>query len=415
MRRPAVLLSLLLSIAGLVPVAQAQKARAPQIEEIPRGIARLLDDYGRAWLNKDADLLAGTLEGPLREGELHALSNAREVPFEHFRIDPVTIFSGNLAYERVHALYPGRQVRTYHVTEETALDIESIPYEEDGAFTFVRDGPAPADPYEGWRMVSKSDLDVLGFFSPYHLWDRGPVSVLRSEHFVLLTHPEVADEMRPVIELAERAYGKAAGFWPRPVRERYVILVPSTTEELADLMHAAIDLSKFVAFVSSGTDQEEGWKPTGPRMFVHLSHLRNYDERGRVEILAHELLHAITRPVSGPHIPVWVEEGLANAGGGNGGRPLRASVGPPPDEFPPDERFLTGPVDEIIVRYDQSQVAIEVLIERFGEEALARFYERLGSARVVPGTDRYHVRQAIADALDWTEEEWLAAWRERLG
>jgi hypothetical protein len=290
-----------------------------------------------------------------------------------------------------------------------------MPYEEDGAYTFVRSGPSPGDPYDGWRLTSKSDLDILAFFAPYHLWDTGPVSVLRSEHFVLLTHPEVVDEMRPVIDVAEEAYAKSSAFWPNPVGERYVILVPATTSELGDLMHAAIDLSKFVAFVSAGADQEEGWIPTGPRLFVHLQHLRNYDPDGQLEILAHELLHAFTRPVSGPHIPVWVEEGLANTGGGNGGRTSQARNGPIPDEFPSDERFLTGPVDRIITLYDQSQMAIEVLVDQFGREALARFYERLGSARVVAGTDRYHVRRSIADTLEWTEDEWLAAWRKRLG
>jgi hypothetical protein len=181
------------------------------------------------------------------------------------------------------------------------------------------------------------------------------------------------------------------------------------------MMHATIDLGKFVAFVSSAVNLDTGWEPAGPRLFVHLSHLRNYNVDGQLEILAHELLHAITRPLSGPHIPVWVEEGLANVGGGNGGRPSRAGDGPLPNEFPPDEQFLTGPVGQIIIRYDQSQVAIQVLAEAFGRETLAKFYERLGSARIVAGTDAYHVRRSIADTLSWSEDEWIAAWRKRLG
>jgi hypothetical protein len=123
----------------------------------------------------------------------------------------------------------------------------------------------------------------------------------------------------------------------------------------------------------------------------------------------------LTRPISGPNIPVWVEEGLANSGGGRGARPSLATEGDPPAEFPTDEQFVKGEVRRIMIRYDQAQVAIETLIDRFDKEALARFYERLGSARVVPGTDEYHVRQAVQDALDWTEADWLAAWRERLG
>lgn len=407
----------MLAVAAVLPTntARSQASKAPHIEEVPAPIQSLLGDYGRAYQQKNRDLLARTLAGSVGDAELRAFDNAREVPFRDFRVEPTTQFSGNLAYQRVRGLYPGKEVATYHVREKTALDIESMAYEEDGAYTFVRNGPVSGDPYDGWRLASKDDLDAIGFYSPYHLWDKGPVSVLRSEHFALLTHPEVVDEMRSVIDVAERAYTRATSFWPRPVSERYVVLVPATTEELGDLMHATIDLSKFVAFVSGGVDPENGWTPTGPRVFVHLAHLRNYSPEGTLEILAHELIHAITRPLSGPHIPVWIEEGLANYGGGNGGRPSHAGDGPLPTEFPPDERFQTGPVGDIVIKYDQAQVAVQVLDERFGRQTLANFYEKLGSARVVPGNDTYQVRRAIDETLDWSQEEWIAAWRERLG
>lgn len=395
--------------------ARAQEAAAPEIEEVPAPIVRLLEDYGRAFEAKDRALLDGTLSPLLKVTALRAFDNAKDVPFRSVEVAAETQYSGNLAYRRVRERYPGKEVLTYQVTEASMLDIESVAYEEDGAFTFVRDAPQSGDRYDGWRLSSTSDLDVIGFFSPYHLWDTAPVSVLRSEHFVLLTHPEVVEEMRPILDVAERAYAKATDWWPRPVNERYVIIVPTTTEELGKLFHATIDLEKFVAFVAAGSDQAQTWRPTGPRMYIHLSHLRNYDEGGQLEILAHELLHAITRPISGPNIPVWIEEGLANAGGGRGARPSLAGEGDPPAEFPTDEQFVKGAVRQIMIRYDQAQVAIETLIDTFDQEALARFYERLGSARSVPGTEEYHVRRAVEDALDWTEAEWLAAWRARLG
>ncbi|MEX2394113.1 MAG: hypothetical protein WD826_06510, partial [Actinomycetota bacterium] len=204
-------------------------------------------------------------------------------------------------------------------------------------------------------------------------------------------------------------------FWPGDDDARYVIIVPSTTAELGRILHETIDLSKFVAFVAAGADRSDGWEPTGPRVFVHLSHLLNYSEAGKLEILAHELLHAITRPITGPQIPIWVEEGLANSGGGTGGRPSIATQAPVPDGFPTRDLFVTGPVRNIQATYDQAQVAIEVLIDEFGEEGLARFYEALGTRRVVPGTEEYHVRQAVEESVDWTYDDWVAAWHERLG
>jgi hypothetical protein len=415
MRRRATVIAVA-ALAAVLPHAPARAQRSvPQIEPVPASITRLLDDYGRAFQTKDAGLLGRMLVGPLKETELGALANAADVPFRSFRVRATTQYSGNLASARIRREYPGQQVAAYHILEDSALDIEATPYADDGAFTFVRAHPDPRDRYDGWRLRSKSDLDILGFFSPFHLWDAGRVSVLRSAHFLLLTHPEVTEEMRPVLNVAERGYARATSFWPRPVRERYVILVPATTAELGQLIHATVDLEKFVAFVAAGASQEQGWEPTGPRMFVHLQHFRNYAEEGRLQIVAHELLHAITRPVTGPHIPSWVEEGLANTGGGNGARASQARSGAVPHVFPTDDRFASGPVGEIVVSYDQAQLAIEVLVERVGREGLAQFYERLGSARIVGGTDIYHVRRALKEALGWSVDDWLAEWRKRLG
>jgi hypothetical protein len=269
--------------------------------------------------------------------------------------------------------------------------------------------------YGGWRLASKKDLDVVGFFSPYHLWDEAEVTSVASKRFLLLTHPDVVDVMRPVLQIAERAYDRVAQFWPRQLRDRYVIIAPSTTAELGRIMHETVDLEKFVAFVSAGAERADGWEPTDPRVFVHISHLRRYSPAAQTEIVAHELIHAVTRETSGPNVPTWVEEGLANLGGGTGGRPSRASAGGLPDEFPSQDRFTTGPVGGIQSVYDQSQVAIATLRDRFGRDGLAKFYEELGSRRVAVGTEDHHVRDAVKESVGWTYEQWLTEWRKRLG
>jgi hypothetical protein len=391
-------------------------AAEPKIADTPGGISKLLDDYGRAFEDRDASVLRRTTaSGPFAERELKALANAADVPFTGFDVTATTRFSGNLASARIRKTYEGLEVATRHVIVETTFDVEDEPYVEDGAFTFAREAADLSDPYGGWRLVSKSDLDALGFFSPHFLWDEAPVAVQRSRHFLLLTHPEIADEMRPVLEVAESGLDAANAFWPRPSRERFTIIVPSTTAELGRIIRTTVDLGKFVAFVSAGVDRSEGWSPAQPRLYVHLSHLRNYNTGGQLEILTHELIHAVTRPASGPHMPTWVEEGIANLGGGSGGRRSRAREGPVPDDFPRDEEFVTGPLSEIQRRYDQGQVAIQVLIDRKGREAMARFYETLGKAREAAGTDRYLLEQAVERSLDWTIDDWIAEWRKALG
>ncbi len=412
-RRIALGLTLVLLAFVAPQPTHAQDDGPPEIEEVPLSIVQLLTDYARAYRDGDADLLERTVADRLIAAEREAFANARNVPFSSYEIRPNTQYSGDLASTRVKAQYKGREVVTYHVVEESKIGPETTTYADDGAYTFIRGSKAAA--YDGWRLASKNDLDPIGFFSPYHLWNESEVVSLSSDRFLMLTHPDVVEVMRPVMDIAERAYDRVGEFWPRRLRDRYVIIAPSTTEELGRIMHETVDLGKFVAFVSGGADRSEGWEPTGPRVFIHLSHLRRYSPSAQTEIIAHELVHAVTREVSGPNIPVWVEEGLANLGGGSGRRTSLASTGGLPDSFPSDDRFVTGPVRGIQASYDQSQVAIETLEDRFGPDGLADFYTELGSRRVVVGTEEYHVRAAVKDSVGWTHDEWVAAWRRRLG
>jgi hypothetical protein len=404
--------SLALALFVVAAAAPVRAAEVPAIEDLPGPVVQLLEDYSRGWLTKDAVLLTSTLTGTLQKREARALINAAEVHFTSFRVRATTQFSGNLATDRIWARHKdARDVKTYQVVEESRLGRETSTYAEDGAFTFVR---GRTNDYDGWRIAAKDDLNVLGFFSPYHLWDEAPVSVLTGKRFTLLTHVNVVDSLRPVLGVAERAYDNDAKFWPEPLRDHIVMIVPSTTAELGRVMHETVDLEKFVAFVGNGTNREHGWAPTGPRMFVHLSHLKNYGTDGQFSVLAHELIHAVTRKVAGPKIPAWIEEGLANFGGGNGGRARVTTGGPAPDVFPTDERFVTGAVRDIQAVYDEAQIAIQVLDEKFGRAGLVKFYEELGSRRVVPGTEEYHIRASIKQSLGWSYDEWVAAWRKAL-
>jgi hypothetical protein len=406
-------LALLFVLLSSLPQAALAQTATPQIEAVPDGIKQLLTDYGHAWVTKDDVLLAKTVTGHLILTETRALDNTREISFTTFTVRALTEFSGNLAYARIRGEYPGSEVKTYQIVEDTAVGLESRPYEEGGAFTFVREKTGG---YDGWRIISKNDLDVLGFFSPHNLWDEAPVAVLTSPHFILLTHPEVTQEVRPWLPIAEKAYARAAAFWPGSMEKHIVLEVPRTTDELQRITHDTADLSKFVAFVASDVSREHGYVPTGPRMFVHVSHLLQYPESAQLPIISHELVHVLTREASGPNVPTFVEEGLANVGGQASDLfAAQYSTGPKPTTFPPSERFVTGSVTEIQAAYGQAQIAIQVLIDKFGRDGLVRFYRTLGAERIVAGTEQYQVRKALKDSLHWSYDDWIAAWRKRLG
>jgi hypothetical protein len=64
--------------------------------------------------------------------------------------------------------------------------------------------------------------------------------------------------------------------------------------------------------------------------------------------------------------------------------------------------------------YDKAQLAIDVLDDKFGRAGLVKFYEELGSRRVVAGTEEYHIREALRTSVGWSYDEWVAAWALRL-
>jgi hypothetical protein len=400
----------------LASLPAASRAAPPKVADVPGGIVRLLDDRGKAYSTKDRGLLERTLvPGDFRAAQLAAFDHAVALDFSTFSFRANTQFAGDIATARVRTRYPGRAVSAFQVTEESAIaGIETVPYAEEDFFTFVRDPGDAADPYDGWRTASSTDFEPLGIFSAVHLWDSGAIALARSDHFLLITHPDRIGSVRPAIDQAERSLREAKRFWPRPLDPRYVIVVPSTADELSRMLQSTVDVSKFVAFAAATTKRDEGWEPVGVRVFIQLSHFQTYDDAGKRAVLTHELIHAITRPVSGPFLPTWVEEGLAMFGAeGEDGlsRARRASL---PEAFPADEDFFVGATSGIVLTYSRAQAAIASLAKRNADDGVARFYEALGRKRVDPGTKDYQLRRALQESVSWTVEDWTKAWQAHL-
>lgn len=408
------LIASLLVLAALVPWAGARASTEP--EGPPAGIVRLLQDRGRAYETQDRDLLEGTLvPGPFRREQLDVFDRAGAVRFGAYQVAVSTRFSGDIAGARVRSLYPGAAVAAYHATEETVLDgVENRPFVEEVFLTFTREESEAGDPYDGWRLASDTDFDVLGGLSARYPWHFGDVEAVRSDRFLMLAHPSQVPELRGIVRVAEEAYDEVAAFWPRPVGERYVIVVPRTADDLRRMIRATVDLSKFVAFAGGSVRRDPGWEPAGVRLYVNLERFRVYGEQGQRVTLGHELIHAVTRPAAGPFVPFWVEEGLAMMGSEPEEGIRHARGRPVPHAFPTDDAFFVGPVGDIVRTYRRSQVALEVLRAREGIDGVADFYEALGAAREAPGTETYHVARALRESVGWDASEWERAWLERL-
>jgi hypothetical protein len=283
---------------------------------------------------------------------------------------------------------------------------------EDLFLTFVRRE-------DGWKIVSDQDVEDVGLLSARKLWEFGPVEAAESEHFLYVSHPDLADAGGSVLAAAERALATVEAGWPLAWRTRVVLLAPSTTEELGRLIQATFDLENFVAFAISGLDRGRDWSLVGPRIMLHSPNFTGHSDASRQEILTHELTHVATRQLAGPFVPVFVDEGVAEWVAGSTSfayATARVRAGTFDRKLPLDFEFFIGSLAEILSSYQEATSAVVYASAAFGDESVAEFYRRLGAVRLAPGTWRYHVGRAMRAAFGIGfprfERRW-AAWLEQ--
>jgi hypothetical protein len=301
----------------------------------------------------------------------------------------------------------GESAVVLHVDERYRIEgYDDQPALDDLFLTFARRGGE-------WKIVSDTDLDDLTLFTGRKLWEFGRIITRESEHFLFVAHPAQASAAAAVLESAERALEAVRAGWPLPWDERMVLLVPTSRGELSRVIQATFDLDVFVAFAYSTLDRARDWDLVGHRVILNWPTFSAYPDSVRQTILTHELLHAATREYAGPFTSVFVDEGVAELVAGNDGTSQvaeRVSNGSFDEAFPRDFEFVTGSGDSILNAYQESFTAMDYAADQFGREAVARFYRSLGSARIAPGTSRYHVDRAARGAfgigIDPLERHW---------
>jgi hypothetical protein len=294
-----------------------------------------------------------------------------------------------------------------HVEERYRLRaFDPQPALEDLFLTFVRRG-------EDWLVASDTDLSDLTMYTSRKLWEFGPIETQRSRHFLYVSHPDLRSAGRTILTLAEQAL-HVTDAWPLLWSRRVVLLAPSTTGELRRIIQATFDLDVFVAFAYSSLDRAVDYDLTGHRVIFNWPTFSRYSEEFQRSILAHELLHVATREYTGPMVPTFVEEGIADWVGGSGVSTLSARVdaGAFDRRLPRDHEFITGSDEDILLSYDESLAAATYAEQRYGVDALARMYRLLGDVRLAVGTPMHHAHRAMRSAFGTGLERFESGWAD---
>lgn len=390
---------------------EAASTPAPGIDDA-EAVQETLDAVAAAFRRGDRDALAPLLHDPdsafgRRWSDRAEWMAALPLASYDLRLDNVL---PDLSIARLREAHEG-EVQVVYVVEEVALaGYDPEPAAHDLFLTVVRgeDGR--------WKVAGDADAEPLGFVSVDHLWDHGPVEVREDASVLAIHHPDGPD-VGPLVDETMAALRQVADAWPQPWPRRVPVVVPRDQEELGELLHVTYDLTNFVAFATATPVNERGrYQLTGSRVMINPGRLLDRPAETRQRIMAHELLHVATRPVAGPMVPSWLDEGVAQVlgeGRSTTGTGLVDGLGPASLSLPLDGQFRVGGRDRIFLSYQLSWAFVDHLVERYGASAVARFYVSAGQGAIgEAGTRQWHLDRAATEVFGSSLDQLVEQWRD---
>lgn len=404
-------------VAQDLSAAQAQSLQARVERE--RAVRQLLADRAGAVLRRDRTaFLAGVdpAATALRARQAALFDALQDVPLDvwRYRLDVTTERPQDAVLDR---RYGRDRWWAPDVALEYALDgYDDRPTAAAHYLTFVqRDGR--------WLLGADDDFAEVGLPTPRALWDRGPVVGERVGDVLVLGRPAARRLLRNIAGLTAAAVPRVDGVWGTDWRRGAVLLVPTSGAEMSELLGSDGDLSQIAAVATAELSGGSGeFDPSGDRILVNPDTFSRLGQLGRRVVLTHELAHVATRKATGPAVPAWLAEGLADYIGYQdvdlplalSARELRKDVraGRLPAALPQDGDFDGG--NAVLAQaYEQSWLAVRLLAQEHGEDGMLRFYRAVGVQRggIAPADA---VEQALRTELGTSTAALTRDWRASL-
>jgi hypothetical protein len=390
-------------LATLAPSAtSAKEATGVPLTEL-RAVLRVRVDAHRG---NDRDAFARTIDPnaptTFRDAQLRSFDNLATLPVARINYS-IRADETDLTRAVSKAEYGDATVALVPTTRALRFTYDARSAIDSMFWTFVKRGDA-------WFVGGDDDVADLGLETTVSMWDTGPVVVEQTEHFQFVAHPEQRARARELANLAEQANATLAPRWTLPWSDKMVGFLPATPDELADLIQASVDVTKFVAFVAYGYDSET-LRSTAPRLFIQDRNLSVYPAAAQIETLVHELTHAAGSAYAGPFIPAWVHEGLADwiAIGPTNRFPRGSGAGA---RAPRDDEFGAGSQAQIVRAYRDSRSLIAALSRIAGPQAPFTLFQTIGGYKVRAGSNKYLADEGLRalglSDLAALERDWVA-------
>ena len=291
----------------------------------------------------------------------------------------------------------------------------------DSSPTSLRMYPTFVHRPQGWFIGSFDDFASSGERSDVDIWSFGAVRTATARGVLVLGHPSSGALMQQVASEAAAAIPRVSAVWGRDWPRRVVVLVPSSQRELARLVDDSSDLSQIAAVASAEVQDCPGPpNPVGYRVAINPRNWGKLSPLGRRVVLTHELTHVATRAVTGSCTPTWLVEGFADYVGYLGtGVPMSVVAqelmtdvrdGRTPRKLPADTDF-DGANKRLAQAYEGAWMATHLIVSRWGQRALVRFYRAVGSSNADPSVA---VSDAMTSILHVSFARFVADWRAYL-
>jgi hypothetical protein len=280
------------------------------------------------------------------------------------------------------------------------------------ALTFVqRDGR--------WLVAADDDFAASGHPTDRDLWDGGRVVTARGRACLVLGHPGSGPLVHSLVVECDAAVPRVTAVWGTGWAQRVVLMVPDSAAELGRVVPDAGDLSQIAAVATAElVSPATGYHPVGDRVIINPSTFGELGAVGRRVVLSHEITHVASRSSTGPQVPTWFVEGLADYVGYQGVRlPLAVSAeelqgdvraGRLPVRLPLDTDF-NGSRKDLAQTYEKSWMAVVLLARAYGQATMLRLYRDTGHDAATGALER-----AMRRDLHTTVAAFTGAWRSDL-
>lgn len=378
------------------PDADQQRVSALQI---------LLAARSRAVLKGDKPAWLATIDpqaGAFRQRQAQVFENLRGVPFSDFSYEFDGV-AGPLPTPRRRQLGPTAWVARV-VADYRIQGYDRSPSQTEQYLTSVqRKGR--------WYLASDTD----GATDP-QLWDLGPVGVVRGAHVLVIGTADVPT-LQSYVAQGDAAIGRVTQVWGQNWPRRAVLLVPSTQDQMGQLLKRTDGLDQ-IAAVTVGELSSDGSGAAGSdRVVVNPSAFARLGVTGRRVVLTHELTHVAVRASTSAAVPIWLSEGFADYVGYRGVDLSRRTVAA--DELAlvrQGEGFTHLPTVEdfdpsrttIAPAYSAAWLACSLIADRYGQQALVRLYRTTATSQV--DNPEIALSQAFVSVLGTSQAAFAKSW-----